>query len=71
VSGLFRKCAKSCGDGMSNTDNMRVLAIVSTQLTHECFIAETEWSVPERTLPQPTVAVDLLSTRGESSDTRG
>ena len=25
---------------MSNTDNMRVLAVVSTQLTHESFIAD-------------------------------
>ncbi|BBY51339.1 asparagine synthase (glutamine-hydrolyzing) [Mycolicibacterium arabiense] len=71
VSGLFRKCAKSGGDGMSNTDNMRVLAVVSTQLTYECFIAGTEWSLPERKLPQPTVAVDLVTTKGECSDARG
>jgi asparagine synthase (glutamine-hydrolysing) len=71
VSGLFRKCAKSGGDGMSNTDNMRVLAVVSTQLTYESFIAGTEWSLPERTLPQPTVAVDLVTTKGECSDARG
>jgi hypothetical protein len=56
---------------MSNTDNMRVLAVVSTQLTYESFIAGTEWSLPERTLPQPTVAVDLVTTKGECSDARG
>lgn len=65
VAGLFRKCAKSGGDKMSNTDNMRVLAIVSTQLTYESFITENEWAAPERELPVPTVAVDLVTTEGE------
>jgi asparagine synthase (glutamine-hydrolysing) len=61
VSGLFAKCAKSGGARMSNTDNMRVLAIVSTQLTYESFIAHNEWGTPERTLPEPSVSVDLVT----------
>ena len=32
---------------MSNTDNMRVLAVVSTQLTYESFIADSDWGAPE------------------------
>jgi asparagine synthase (glutamine-hydrolysing) len=61
VSGLFAKCAKSGGERMSNTDNMRVLAVVSTQLTYESFIAHNEWGAPERALAQPSVAVDLVT----------
>jgi len=61
VSGLFAKCAKSGGEKMSNTDNMRVLAIVSTQLTYESFVAHSEWGGPERALPEPVIAVDLVS----------
>ena len=32
VSGLLAKCKRTGGKNMSNTDNMRVLAVVSTQL---------------------------------------
>ena len=39
VAGLLAKCERTAGENMSNTDNMRVLAIVSTQLTHQSFIA--------------------------------
>ena len=46
---------------MSNTDNMRVLAVVSTQLTHECFIAGGGWGALEWSLPDPSVAVDLVT----------
>ena len=67
VRGLFRKCAQSNGAKMSNTDNMRVLAVVSTQLTYECFVAENEWTFSARTLPRPSVAVDLVTTEGTVS----
>ena len=43
---------------MSNTDNMSVLAIVSTQLLHQGFVADDRQPGPE--LPAPTVAVDLV-----------
>jgi asparagine synthase (glutamine-hydrolysing) len=68
VSGLFAKCAKSGGEKMSNTDNMRVLAIVSTQLTYESFVAHNEWGAPERALPEPAVAVDLIDDEGKFDD---
>jgi asparagine synthase (glutamine-hydrolysing) len=61
VSGLFAKCARSGGEKMSNTDNMRVLAVISTQLTHESFVARNDWDAAERTLPEPTIAVDLVT----------
>ena len=49
---------------MSNTDNMRVLAIVSTQLTHQSFVVDNDWGGPERALPTPTIAVDLVTDDG-------
>lgn len=61
VAGLFDKCSRSGGERMSNTDNMRVLAVVSTQLTYESFISHNEWGVQTNALPEPTVAIDLVN----------
>jgi asparagine synthase (glutamine-hydrolysing) len=61
VAGLLAKCRRTGGENMSNTDNMRVLAVVSTQLTHESFIAGGGQKTLDRALPDPSVAVDLLT----------
>jgi asparagine synthase (glutamine-hydrolysing) len=61
VAGLLAKCKRTGGENMSNTDNMRVLAVVSTQLTHESFIADGGQGTLDRVLPDPSVAVDLLT----------
>src|ERR1019366_3910650 len=61
VAGLLAKCRRTGGENMSNTDNMRVLAIVSTQLTHESFIAESKCGALEWALADPSVAVDLVT----------
>jgi asparagine synthase (glutamine-hydrolysing) len=61
VAGLMAKCQRTGGDNMSNTDNMRMLAIASTQLTHHIFIAEGASRELDRDLPAPSVAVDLLT----------
>jgi len=61
VAGLLAKCGRTGGENMSNTDNMRVLAIVSTQLTHETFIAGGGRGMPDPPLPAPSVAVDLVT----------
>ncbi len=58
VGGLLKKCGARRGRGMSNTDNMSVLAIVSTQLLHQGFVADDPQPGPE--LAAPTVAVDLV-----------
>ncbi|MFW6232230.1 MAG: asparagine synthase-related protein, partial [Spirochaetota bacterium] len=39
VQGLARKCRSHGGAGMSNTDNMRIVAVISTMLLHARFIA--------------------------------
>jgi asparagine synthase (glutamine-hydrolysing) len=64
AAGLLEKCRRAGGRGMSNTDNMRLLALVSTQLTHHSFIAGGERGSPERALPDPSVTVDLLTNDG-------
>jgi asparagine synthase (glutamine-hydrolysing) len=61
VAGLLAKCRRTGGENMSNTDNMRLLAIVSTQLTHEEFIAGGGRAALDRPLPEPSVAVDLVT----------
>jgi asparagine synthase (glutamine-hydrolysing) len=61
VAGLLAKCERTAGENMSNTDNMRVLAIVSTQLTYEHFIAGGGRGALEWSLPDPSVAVDLVT----------
>ena len=61
VAGLLDKCRRTGGEDMGNTDNMRVLAIVSTQLTHAGLIAQGGQEGAERVLPEPSVAVDVLT----------
>lgn len=61
VSGLMAKCERTSGLNLGNTDNMRALAVLSTQLTHESFVAGNDWAAAERALPEPEVAVDLLN----------
>lgn len=47
VSGLVRKCRAAGGTGMSNTDNMRLVAVVSTMLLHHLFITNFRVSSAE------------------------
>ena len=61
VAGLLAKCRRTGGENMSNTDNMRVLAVVSTQLTYESFIAGGGRGMPDPPLSSPSVAVDLVT----------
>ena len=61
VVGLLAKCERSGGENMSNTDNMRILAVVSTQLMHESFIAEGGSGSSEVPLSDPSVAIDLIT----------
>jgi asparagine synthase (glutamine-hydrolysing) len=61
VAGLMAKCQRTGGENMSNTDNMRVLAVVSTQLTHDSFIAGGGTGALGWDLPDPSVAVDLVA----------
>jgi asparagine synthase (glutamine-hydrolysing) len=61
VAGLLAKCERTRAENMSNTDNMRVLAVVSTQLTYEYFIAGGGNGALESPLLEPSIAVDLVT----------
>ncbi|GAA1026505.1 asparagine synthase (glutamine-hydrolyzing) [Virgisporangium ochraceum] len=61
VARLIAKGVRTGGENMTNTDSMRIMAVVSTQLTHATFIAETPSGAE---LPDIQVAVDL--TRDDS-----
>jgi asparagine synthase (glutamine-hydrolysing) len=60
VASLFAKCDAVGGEVMSNTDNMRVLAVVSTQLAHRHFIAGDGSGPDAKGAPQPMKAFDML-----------
>lgn len=59
VAGLFAKCARTSGVRMSNTDNMRVLTVVSTQLAYHQFISGDGSLNPDAEPPDPMVVHDL------------
>ncbi len=60
AASLFAKCAAVGGRGMSNTDNMRVLAIVSTQLAHRHFIEGDGSGGREKNPPRPVSAFERM-----------
>lgn len=63
VAHLFAKAACGRGRGMSNTDNMRVLAVLSTQLVHQQLIVDAG-AGRASSVGQPSVARDLRQTQG-------
>jgi len=60
VSSLFSKCAAVNGAGMSNTDNMRALSIISTQLAHKFFIDGDGSGDNPCDAPEPVAVFDML-----------
>ena len=63
VAHLFAKAARGRGLGMSNTDNMRVLAVLSTQLVHQQLIVDAGTGRASF-VGEPSVALDLRQTQG-------
>ena len=63
VAALFAKCARVEGRRMGNTDNMRVLAVLSTMLAHRQFVAGDGSGTGEREPPRPMAVFDLRETR--------
>lgn len=55
---LFAKCRRTQGRGMSNTDSMRVLAVISGQLLHQMFLTDHMPSRPRP--PEPIRRIDLI-----------
>lgn len=67
VGALFAKCRRRGGAGMSNTDNMRALAVISTQLTYQQFIVDAGAGGAARADSPLQVAVDLVNENGSTS----
>lgn len=57
VSALLAKCRRRDGVRMSNTDNMRLLAVLSTQLVHHQFIEGDGSSPADRPSVEPVTLV--------------
>lgn len=66
VTGLLAKCARTRGRRTSNTDNMRLLAVLSTQLLHQQMVVDGG-SGSDDDPPEPMTVIDrvhaLRSTR--------
>lgn len=58
VAALMTKCRRKGGVGMGNTDNMRALAIISTQLLHRQFIVGDGSSAADQPLAEPLMMID-------------
>jgi asparagine synthase (glutamine-hydrolysing) len=58
---LISKCRKVRGMKMSNTDNMRITAIVSTMLVYEQFIKQNPASLKNPPLPVSVRVIDRIS----------
>ncbi len=64
VAGLLAKCASKGATRLGNTDNMRVLAVVSTQLLHQQFITANGGDSSVSSPPRPMTVIDLVDDRG-------
>lgn len=60
ATALLAKCARTGGERMSNTDGMRTLAVVSTQLLYSTFL-DGAGAGTQLPLPELQVAVDLVT----------
>jgi asparagine synthase (glutamine-hydrolysing) len=60
VAGLVEKCVRTGGRNMGNTDSMRMMAVLSTQLAHRQLIAQRGPRFAERRELDIQVAIDLV-----------
>lgn len=60
VKQVKEKCSKRGGRHMSNTDNMRIVAILSTMLCHHTFIKNGGSFRSRREMPDPATVIDLV-----------
>ncbi|WP_156252170.1 asparagine synthase (glutamine-hydrolyzing) [Pseudactinotalea terrae] len=65
VTALAQKCSRTGGARMSNTDNMRVLAVLSTHLVHHQFIASGA-AMSDLSPAEPMTIIDRVATPQEA-----
>ena len=61
VKGLLAKAARTRGVRTGNTDNMRLLAVVSTQLLHQQLVVDAG-SASDDAPPAPMTVIDRVQT---------
>ncbi|HET9654084.1 MAG TPA: asparagine synthase (glutamine-hydrolyzing) [Kineosporiaceae bacterium] len=66
VAGLLAKASRRGGADLGNTDNMRVMAVLSTQLVHAFFL-DGDGGAGDQPPPAPLTAVDLIDDDGSES----
>jgi asparagine synthase (glutamine-hydrolysing) len=66
VGRLMEKCRRVRGEKMGNTDNMRILAVLSTMLVHDAFIAQDGRGGHGEEPPKPLTSIDRLAQRGDA-----
>lgn len=62
VAGLFAKCRRVKGRKMSNTDNMRIVALLSTLLLHHQYIEYDGKGKSSEQPPEPIKIIDKVVT---------
>ncbi|ACV80761.1 asparagine synthase (glutamine-hydrolyzing) [Nakamurella multipartita] len=68
VEALVAKCQRTQGLRMSNTDNMRIMAVLSTQLLHEIFVVQGgQHKGDGPRISSPTTVIDNLVNDGSFS----
>lgn len=65
VAGLFAKCRRVSGERMGNTDNQRVLAVLSTQLAFKQFIKGDGSNGGPEAPPEPMAVFDEYERKRE------
>jgi asparagine synthase (glutamine-hydrolysing) len=61
VRQLMQKCYKVKGHNMSNTDNMKVVSVLSTMLLHHHYIEKDGGGGEEREPPKPMKIIDMIN----------
>jgi asparagine synthase (glutamine-hydrolysing) len=61
VAGFMAKCERVGGRKMSNTDNMRIVALVSTMTLYGQYIAGDGSGGRPESPPEPVTAIDMLA----------
>lgn len=65
VANVLAKGMRTSGRNFSNTDNMRVLAVLSTQLLHHQFVATDPMGSRLPSPPEPVHVIDLVTQERE------
>jgi len=64
VARLVDKCRRNRGEKMSNTDNMRILAVLSTMLVHRSLILAEDRTSIDAEPPEALTVIDVRKGKG-------